>query len=69
MGLLLPGFQWQAFEVALWPTNLHQKAHHDILCHQKMLLNFQLAEAAVKGEEKRPKPGHEQDVCGGFQEL
>ena len=36
--------------------------------HQKMMLNFHLAEAAVRGE-KSPKPGHEQDVCGDFQKL
>lgn len=36
--------------------------------HQKMMLNFHLAEAAVRGE-KSPKPSHEQDVCGDFQKL
>lgn len=45
----------------LWPRKLHQKAHQDILFHQKMMLNFRLAEAAIRGEKK--------EVCGDFQKL
>lgn len=66
---LLLGSQWQTFEVTLLPTKSYPKAHHDFLCHEKAQLSLQVVEAVVKMEENSLKPGHEQDLCWGVQEL
>lgn len=51
----IPERQWAATPwlstAGLGPTKLHQKALQDIMFHQKMMLNFHLAEAAVRGEK------------------
>lgn len=56
--------------MTLFVNKVVPKAHHDFLCHQKVHLSLQLAEAAVKREANSPEPGHEQeDLRWGIQEL